>query len=106
MPHGMHALNAQHRMFCTGCCASDAPHWMLNIGCFSHGCTAFGYNDNDNVVIRYYNKKLNVYNENILLNMLILKVKLKANINLAFKNSEKHRQAIILHCITPSLEIA
>ena len=37
--------------------------------------------------------------------MLILKVKLKANINLAFKNSEKHRQAIALHCITPSLEI-
>ena len=29
--------------------------------------------------------------------MLILKVKLKANINLAFKNSEKHRQAIALH---------
>ena len=29
----------------------------------------------------------------------------KANINLAFKNSEKHRQAITLHCITPSLEI-
>ena len=26
--------------------------------------------------------------------MLILKVKLKADINLAFKNSEKHRQAI------------
>ena len=42
-----------------------------------------GYNDNDNVVIRYYNKKLNVYNENILLHMVILKVKLKANINLA-----------------------
>ena len=37
--------------------------------------------------------------------MLILKVKLEANINLAFKNSEKHRQAIALHCITPSLEI-
>ena len=64
-----------------------------------------GYNDNDNVVIRYYNKKINVYNENIRLNMLILKVKLKANNNLAFKNSEKHRQAITLHCITPSLEI-
>ena len=47
-----------------------------------------GYNDNGNVVIRHYNKKLKVYNENILLNMLILKVKLKANINLAFKNSE------------------
>ena len=28
--------------------------------------------------------------------MLILKVKLKANINLAFKNSEKHRQAIYI----------
>ena len=41
MPHGMHALNAQHRMFCTGCCASDAPHWMHNIGCLSHGCVAF-----------------------------------------------------------------
>ena len=37
--------------------------------------------------------------------MLILKVKLKANINLVFKNSEKHRQAITLHCITHSLEI-
>ena len=37
--------------------------------------------------------------------MLILKVKLKANINLALKNSEKHRQAITLHCITLSLEI-
>ena len=37
--------------------------------------------------------------------MLILKVKLKANINLAFKNREKHGQAITLHCITPSLEI-
>ena len=61
------------------------------------------YNDNDNVVIRYYNKKLNVYNENILLTMLIPKVKLKANINLAFKNSEKHRHAITLHCITPGL---
>ena len=24
---------------------------------------------------------------------------------LAFKNSETHRQAITLHCITPSLEI-
>ena len=56
-----------------------------------------GYNDNDNVEIRYYNKKLNVYNKNILLNMLILKVKLKANINLAFtiaKNIDKQ-----LHCI-------
>ena len=31
--------------------------------------------------------------------MLILKVKLKANINLAFKNSEKHRQTIKLDCI-------
>ena len=29
--------------------------------------------------------------------MLILKIKLKANINLAFKNSETHRQAITLH---------
>ena len=29
--------------------------------------------------------------------MLILNVKFKANINLAFKNSEKHRQAITLH---------
>ena len=37
--------------------------------------------------------------------MLILKVKLKANINLAFKNIEKHRQSITLHCITPSLEL-
>ena len=37
--------------------------------------------------------------------MLILKVRLKTNINLAFKNSEKHRQAITLHRITPSLEI-
>ena len=37
--------------------------------------------------------------------MLILKGKLKANISLTFKNSEKHRQAITLHCITPSLEI-
>ena len=37
--------------------------------------------------------------------MLILKVKPKANINFAFKNSEKHRQVITLHCITPSLEI-
>ena len=37
--------------------------------------------------------------------LLILKLKLKANINLAFKNSEKHRQANTLHCITPSLEI-
>ena len=37
--------------------------------------------------------------------MLILKVKLKANITLAFKNSEKHKQAITLHCITPSFEI-
>ena len=56
-----------------------------------------GYNDNDNVVIRYYNKKLNVYNENILLNMLILKVKLKADITLAFKNSENIDKQ--LHCI-------
>ena len=108
MPHGIHAPNAQHRMFCTGCCASDAPHWLNNIGCFHmdvlHRLHCIGYNDNDNVAIRYYNKKLNVYNGNILLNMLILKVKLNANINLAFKNSEKHRQAITLHCITPSLE--
>ena len=37
--------------------------------------------------------------------MLILKAKLKANINLAFKNSEKHRQTITLHCITSFLEI-
>ena len=39
--------------------------------------------------------------------MFILKVKLKANINLALKskNNEKHRQATTLHCITPSLEI-
>ena len=37
--------------------------------------------------------------------MFILKVKLKANINLAFKNGEKHRQAITLRCFTPSLEI-
>ena len=37
--------------------------------------------------------------------MLILKVELKANINLAFKNSKKHRQTITLHYITPSLEI-
>ena len=95
MLHGMHALNAQHRMICTGCCASDAQHRMHCIG----------YNDNDNVVIRYYNKKLNVYKENILLNMLTLKVKLKANINLTFKNSERHRQAITLHCNTPSLGI-
>ena len=62
MPHVMHALNAQHWMFCTGCCASDTPHWVNNIGYFSHGCSAYrmhciGYNDNDNVVIRYYNKK-------------------------------------------------
>ena len=99
----MHALNAQHRMFCTGCCASDAPHWMHFMGCTTsdvfhmdvqHRMHCIGYNDNDNVVNRYYNKKLKVYNKNILLNMLILKVKLKANINLAFKNSEKHRQAI------------
>ena len=69
-----------------------------------HRMHCIGYNDNDNVAIRYYNKKFNVYNENKLLNMLILKVKLKANINLAFKNSEKH-EAITLHCITPSLEI-
>ena len=90
MPHGMHALNAQHRMFCTGCCASDAHHWMHNIGCFHMDAMhCIGYNDNDNVVVRYYNKNLNVYNENILLNMLILKVKLKANIDLAFKNIEK-----------------
>ena len=82
--------DAVHRMHLTGCTTSDALHWI--------------YNDNDNVVIKYYNKKLNVYNE---LNMLILKVKLicKVNINLAFKNSEKHRQAITLHCITPSHEI-
>ena len=111
MPHGMHALNAQHRMFCTGCCASDAPHWMHNIGFFHMDVLrrmhCIGCNDNDNVVIRYYIcMYFNLYNENILLNMLIvLKVKLKANINLAFKNSEKHRQAITLHCITPSLEI-
>ena len=32
-------------------------------------------------------------------------LKLKANINLAFKNSEKHRHTITLYCITPSLEI-
>ena len=103
MPHG------QHRMFCTGC-----VHRMHLIGCTKsdvfhmdvlHRMHCIGYNDNDNVVIRYYNKKLKVYNDNILLNMLILKVKLKANINLAFKNSEKHRQTIALHCITPSLEI-
>ena len=37
--------------------------------------------------------------------MLILKVKLKTNINLAFKNIEKYKLAITLHCITPSLEI-
>ena len=32
-------------------------------------------------------------------------LKLKANISLAFKNSEKHRHTITLYCITPSLEI-
>ena len=32
-------------------------------------------------------------------------LKLKANINLAFKNSEKHRHTITLDCITSFLEI-
>ena len=98
----------------TGCSVQDAVHRMHLTGCTTsdvfdkdvlHRMHCIEYNDNDNVVIRYYNKKLNVYNENILLNMSILNVKLKANINLAFKNSEKHRQAITLHYITPSLEI-
>ena len=96
---------AVHRMHLTGCTTSDVFHMDV-----LHRMHCIGYNDSDNLccnnVIRYYNNKLNVYNENILLNMLILKVKLiKANINLAFKNSEKHRQAITMHCITPSLEI-
>ena len=97
---GCSVQDAVHRMHLTGCTTSDVFHMDV-----LHRMHCIGYNDNDNVAIRYYNKKLNVYNENILLNMLILKVKLKANINLAFKNSEKHRQAITLHCITPSLEI-
>ena len=97
---GCSVQDAVHRMHLTGCTTSDVFHMDV-----LHRMHCIGYNDNDNVVIRYYNKKLNVYNENILLNMLILKVKLKANINLAFKNSEKHRQAITLHYITPSLEI-
>ena len=84
MPHGMHTLNAQHRMICIGCCASDVFHMDV-----LHRMHCIGYNDNDNAAIRYYNKKFNVYNENKLPNMLILKVKLKANINLAFKNSGK-----------------
>ena len=32
--------------------------------------------------------------------MLILKVKLKANINLAFKNSEKHRHIAMHHTLS------
>ena len=51
MPHGMHALNAQHRMFCTGCCASDVFYMDV-----LHRMHCIGYNDNDNVVNRYYNK--------------------------------------------------
>ena len=98
---GCSVQDAVHRMHLTGYTTSDVFHMDV-----LHRMHCIGYNDNDNVVIRYYNKKINVYNENILLTMLILKVsKLKANINLAFKNSEKHRQAITLHCITPSLEI-
>ena len=37
--------------------------------------------------------------------MLILKVKLKSNINLALRIAKKHRHVIALHCITPSPEI-
>ena len=61
MPHGMHALNAQHRMFCT-----DAVHRMHLTGCTTSDVFhmdvldrmhCIGYNDNDNVVFRYYNKQ-------------------------------------------------
>ena len=37
--------------------------------------------------------------------LVVTVLKLKASINLAFKNSEKHRHTITLYCITPSLEI-
>ena len=46
MPHGMHALNAQHRMFCTGwmlcigCTSLDAQHRMFFTWMFYIGCTA------------------------------------------------------------------
>ena len=75
MPHGMHALNAQHRisvqdavhrMHLTGCTTSNAFHMDVR-----HRMHCIGYNGNDNVVIRYYNKKINVYNENILLNIIL-----------------------------------
>ena len=88
---GCSVQDAVHRMHLTGCTTSTVFHMDVLL---LHRMHCIGYNENDNVVIRYYNNQLNVYNENILLNMFILKVKLKANINLAFKNSEKHRQAI------------
>ena len=89
---GCSVQDAVHRVHLTGCTTSDVFHMDV-----LHRMHCIGYNDNDNVVIGYHNKKLNVYNENILLNMLILKVKLKANINWHLriaKNIDKQ-----LHCI-------
>ena len=43
------------------------------------------------------------FQQNRVETQVVTVLKLKANINLAFKNSEKH--TIRLYCITPSLEI-
>ena len=45
------------------------------------------------------------FQQNRVETQVVTVLKLKANINLAFKNSEKHRHTITLYCITPSLEI-
>ena len=44
------------------------------------------------------------FQQNRVETQVVTVLKLKANINLAFKNSEKHRHTITLYCITPSLE--
>ena len=45
------------------------------------------------------------FQQNRVETQVVTVLKLKANINLAFKNSEKHRHTITLYRITPSLEI-
>ena len=76
----------------TGYTTSDVLHMDV-----LHRMHCIGYSDN--VVIRHNNNILTAYSEYMLLNMLILKVNLKAKINLSFKSSDKNRHAITLHCI-------
>ena len=60
-------------------------------------CT--GYCDNENVGIQHNNVNLKVYNKNIQLNVLILKINVIAKHKLAFNSSEKNRHSkyIALH---------